>query len=277
MLRLFEHPLSPYAQKVNIALYEKGLPFEATVPDIFGGTDREFLASSPRHEVPTLIRGDVMIFDSTIILEYLEETWPAPLLLPPDPAMRARVEMIDELCDTYFEAITWGVAEIRVFGRTTGDLAHRMLDRARQQVAQMYRRLERELGSGPGSTVTASGGATSRCIRTWPGPSDRGGPDRIDGAVRVAHAGPGARERWAPRGRGSGCNRGVAKPRSARRTGAVRAGVSGPPLGVDYAQRRRARRAVWRGTGQHPLFSRVRVRSVDSGGCRAYGQALVVS
>jgi glutathione S-transferase len=149
MLRLFEHPLSPYAQKVKIALYEKGLPFEATVPDIFGGTDSDFLASSPRREVPTLIDGDVMVFDSTIILEYLEDKWPVPPLLPPDPAMRARVRMIEELCDTYCEAITWGVAEIRVFGRATDDLARRMLERARQQVEKMGQRLERELGARP--------------------------------------------------------------------------------------------------------------------------------
>jgi len=146
MLKLYEHPLSPYAQKVKIALYEKGVPFEAVTPDILGGGDDRFAATNPRLEVPSLVDGEVAVFDSTIILEYLEDKWPAPALLPASPAERARVRMLEELCDTYFEAINWGIAEIRVFGRATGELAERMLARAGEQIGKMLRRLERDLG-----------------------------------------------------------------------------------------------------------------------------------
>ena len=148
MVKLYEHPLSPYAQKVKIALYEKGVAFEATVPNFLGGSEanEEFTTASPRLEVPTLIDGDTTVFDSTIILEYLEDKWPQPPLLPATPAERARVRMLEELCDTYYEAINWGIAEIRVFGRATGDLADRMLARAVEQSAGMQRRLEREFG-----------------------------------------------------------------------------------------------------------------------------------
>ena len=54
MLLLYEHPLSSYAQKVKIALREKGLPFEAVVPDTFGTgrQDGEFADANPRSEVP---------------------------------------------------------------------------------------------------------------------------------------------------------------------------------------------------------------------------------
>ena len=49
MLKLYEHPLSPYAQKVKLALYEKGIGFEAVVPNFLGGgVEAEFAASSPR-------------------------------------------------------------------------------------------------------------------------------------------------------------------------------------------------------------------------------------
>lgn len=147
MLTLYEHPLSPYAQKVKIALYEKGIPFEAVVPDIFGGGTPDFVTSSPRREVPSLIDGETTVFDSTIILEYLEDKWPQPALLPATPAERARVRMLEELCDTYFEAINWGIAEIRVFSRARGELAERMLARAGEQIGKMQQRLERELGS----------------------------------------------------------------------------------------------------------------------------------
>src|SRR5277367_7193265 len=93
MLTLYEHPLSPYAQKCKIALLEKGIPFEAKLPDAFGSgvAGGDFVAENPRHEVPLLVDGDVRIFDSTVILEYLEDKWPAPPMLPASPAERARV------------------------------------------------------------------------------------------------------------------------------------------------------------------------------------------
>ena len=87
---LYEHPLSSYAQKVKIALREKGLDFTAETPPALGSgkAEGQFAASSPRNEVPALIDGDARIFDSTIILEYLEDKFPSPPLLPRDPAAR---------------------------------------------------------------------------------------------------------------------------------------------------------------------------------------------
>jgi glutathione S-transferase len=147
MVTLYEHPLSPFAQKVKIALYEKGIPFEAVTPDIFGGGTPQFVDSSPRREVPSLVDGETTVFDSTIILEYLEDKWPQPAMLPATPAERARVRMLEELEDTYHEAINWAIAEIRVFGRAKGALADQLLKRAGEQIGGMYQRLERELGS----------------------------------------------------------------------------------------------------------------------------------
>jgi glutathione S-transferase/RNA polymerase-associated protein len=88
MIVLYEHPLSPYAQKIKIALREKGIEFESKTPNVsragFGGN--KFIEANPRAEVPALIDGDVKIFDSTIILEYIEDKWsfsirPCPLLI----------------------------------------------------------------------------------------------------------------------------------------------------------------------------------------------------
>lgn len=149
MITLYEHPLSPFAQKVKIALYEKGIPFAAVTPDIFGGGTPEFVRSSPRHEVPSLIDGETTVFDSTIILEYLEDKWPQPSLLPATPAERARVRMLEEIEDTYHEAINWAIAEVRVFGRAKGGAAEQLLKRAGEQIGGIYQRLEREIGAGP--------------------------------------------------------------------------------------------------------------------------------
>ena len=96
MLTLYEHPLSAYAMKVKMALLEKGLEFQAIVPDGManGTAGGAFVDASPRAEIPALIDGDVKVFDSTIILEYLEDKWPHPPLLP-QGAGRARARAHD--------------------------------------------------------------------------------------------------------------------------------------------------------------------------------------
>ena len=148
MLRLYDHPFSPYAQKVKIALREKGQAFEAPLPQGIGvgGALGEFVAANPRAEVPALIDGDVSVFDSTIILEYIEDKWPTPALLPKSPAERARVRMIEEVMDTHFEAINWGLGEIRAFKRATGELAETIEARAAEQSQGYFAWLERQLG-----------------------------------------------------------------------------------------------------------------------------------
>src|SRR5439155_1659368 len=94
------------------------------LPDFMSGRDDAFAAANPRLEVPALVDGDTRVFDSTIILEYIEDRWPTPPLLPAAPAERARVRMLEELCDTYVEPISWAAMEIRLFKREYRD--HRL-------------------------------------------------------------------------------------------------------------------------------------------------------
>lgn len=147
MPKLYEHPFSPYVQKVKIALYEKDVAFEVEVPDAFSGAPTQFGKTSPRLEVPALVDDDFAIFDSTIIVDYIEEKWPTPTLLPPSPRERARVRMIEEVCDTYYEAINWGLMEIRAWKRVSGEPARQLEKRASEQTAGVQAWLERELGT----------------------------------------------------------------------------------------------------------------------------------
>lgn len=149
---LYEHPLSPYAQKVKIALREKNIPFELLLPDGLGsgaGYSQDFAAASPRIEVPALVDGEARVFDSTIILEYIEDKWPTPPLLPASPAARARARMIEDVMDTHYEAINWGLIEVRFMGRTTAELAARLRASAAAQTAAWRRWLTSELGTAP--------------------------------------------------------------------------------------------------------------------------------
>jgi len=139
--------LSPYAQKVKIALREKGVDFDcATTVGAGAAPDPVFLAANRRAEVPVLIDGETAIFDSTIILEYIEDRWPTPALLPAVAADRARVRMIEEVMDTHFEAINWGLGELNWFRRATGELAASLKANAARQTQGFFAWLERELG-----------------------------------------------------------------------------------------------------------------------------------
>ena len=151
MPTLYDHPLSPYAQKVRIALREKGVAFELALPGGLGadGAAGEFAEANPRAEVPVLIDGETRVFDSTIILEYIEDKWPSPPLLPAGAAERARVRMIEEVMDTHYEAINWAMGEINWFRRAEGDFAEQLKAKAAEQTAGFLSWLERQLGDRP--------------------------------------------------------------------------------------------------------------------------------
>lgn len=101
MITLYSGPLSLFSRKVEIALREKGLPFErimAPFSQSAGYEPRhpEVVALNPKRQVPILNDEGLVVYDSTIILEYLDEAYPQPALYPRTPAARARCRL-DEL------------------------------------------------------------------------------------------------------------------------------------------------------------------------------------
>jgi len=111
MLLLYEHPLSSYAQKVKIALREKGVTFTVQVPEDLGSGRRgSFAAMNPRMEIPVLIDGDFSASDSSVICAYLDEAYPDRPLLPSNPRDRARARWFEEYADTRLgDVFIWGL------------------------------------------------------------------------------------------------------------------------------------------------------------------------
>ena len=149
-LVLYEHPLSPYAQKVKLALLTKSIPFSLVNLAMMTDTQRaEFAAWNPRAEVPVLVDDGFAIYDSTIILEYIEDRWPEPPLLPLEPQARARVRIIEEAMDTHFESNTWGLSEVKHFGRASGSLANTLSAFGHNEIRQWFSWLDHQLGNDP--------------------------------------------------------------------------------------------------------------------------------
>jgi glutathione S-transferase len=101
MLKLHYHPLSTFARRVRIALIEKGIQAELVEVDMMARAHRSpaYLALNPYGRVPTLEEDGFVLYESTAILQYLEETHPTPPLVPADARGRALVAMHVKLCD----------------------------------------------------------------------------------------------------------------------------------------------------------------------------------
>lgn len=106
-MTLYSGPLSMFGAKAQIACLEKGLPIDLVMVP-FTGDHRyepkhaEVLRINPKRQVPVLVHGDVEIFDSTQIFEYLEHKWPQPALWPVDPAARAGARLLELKSDEVF-------------------------------------------------------------------------------------------------------------------------------------------------------------------------------
>ena len=146
---LYDHPLSSYCQKVKIALREKGVAFERILPEDFGTGRRDtgFANANPRGEVPVLLPdGRTPIFESTIILDFIEESWPEPALLPQDALRRAYARMTEEVCDSQYEAVNWGFGELLWFRRAEGSAAQRLKEQAARDTTALQDWLAGRLG-----------------------------------------------------------------------------------------------------------------------------------
>lgn len=158
MMKLYSGPLSLFARKVEIGLSEKGLvegrDFEREMVPF--SQERGYqpkhpvvLEVNPKGQVPVLIDGDLRLFDSTLILEYLDDRFPAPPLLPKEAAARAAARQLELYADEILFPL------MRKLGYRTEalpqDAAQRgALDLAGQQaeaaIAAEYARLDSRLG-----------------------------------------------------------------------------------------------------------------------------------
>jgi glutathione S-transferase len=156
---LFTTARSPYARKVRIALLEKGLPFELSLVDLTNPTP-EFAARSPLGKVPLLVDEDgTLVFDSTVMVEYLEDRYPAPAFLGASRHERLLHRELDELGDTLADQ---AVAAFLSKGRDDHGGEARALGLAGRAATEIERRLAdgrfpAEFGVGQAAVIAGLG------------------------------------------------------------------------------------------------------------------------
>ena len=146
IMKLFDNAFSPFAFKVRVALYEKGLDFEQRA--LRTAAEREELRRlNPRDEVPALEDGGAVIYDSTVICEYLDDRYPSPSLRPVDPAERARCRALELISDTQLDGCLFVMGLLKA----SDELQRRVpgaLPRAAAILAKHHANLERALAEG---------------------------------------------------------------------------------------------------------------------------------
>jgi len=141
-LKLISHKLCPYVQRAVIALNEKGAAFERVDIDLANKPDW-FLKLSPLGKVPVLTvasdDGEVALFESNVICEYIEETQGGAKLHPQDPLQRAQRRAWMEFGSAILSDL-WGL-------ETTTDAT--IFESKREAIAAKFARVEAALGAGP--------------------------------------------------------------------------------------------------------------------------------
>ena len=88
-MTLFSDPTCQYSHRVRIVLAEKGVTVD--IEDIEGnGVTEEILEANPYGTLPTLVDRDLALYESKVVMEYLDERFPHPPLLPVYPVARAQ-------------------------------------------------------------------------------------------------------------------------------------------------------------------------------------------
>lgn len=134
-IRVIGSYISPYVRKVLVCLETKGIGYEIDPIAPFAGNEA-FARLSPLRRVPVLIDGGLVLNDSSVICQYLEDKFPSPSLYPRDIGERARARWLEEYADTRLaDGLIWRLFyELSIKRRTTGQAADEAVLRQAREV-----------------------------------------------------------------------------------------------------------------------------------------------
>jgi len=145
MIKLYTFPPSTNSRKVRIALLEKGLEFERINVDLTKREQKtpEYLKIHPFGQIPALDDEGFIVYDSTVINEYLEDEYPYPSLMPKDSEGRARVRLMEDFRDSHFNP--YFVHIIQEMRKPEGERDAARIDNAKAEITKAFDTIEQEL------------------------------------------------------------------------------------------------------------------------------------
>jgi glutathione S-transferase len=147
-MKLLGSLTSPYVRKVRIVMAEKKLDFQLVLEDVWGADD--ILRSNPLGKVPCLVmEGGEAVFDSRVIVEYLDTLSPVGKLIPPSGRERIEVRTWEALADGLLDACILARLEATWGGRTAGERSQAWIDRQMSRVIASLRSMAQGLGDKP--------------------------------------------------------------------------------------------------------------------------------
>ena len=141
MMRLYSGTTCPYSHRCRIVLYEKGMDFEVIDIDLMSRAE-DIAAINPYNKVPVLIERDLILYEANIINEYIDERFPHPQLMPPDPVMRGRARLFLHR----FEQELYSQVDVIEQGGKNADQARSIIRDNLTQLAQILTRQKFLLG-----------------------------------------------------------------------------------------------------------------------------------
>jgi len=93
MMNLYSGTTCPFSHRCRIVLYEKQMDFQVIDVDLFNKPE-DIAIINPYNRVPVLVDRDLVLYESNIINEYIDERFPHPQLMPPDPQTRAKARQL---------------------------------------------------------------------------------------------------------------------------------------------------------------------------------------
>jgi glutathione S-transferase len=145
MIKLYSYGPSSNSRKVRAALAEKGLEFTRINIDLSKKEQKspEYLKIHPFGQVPALDDEGFILYDSTVINEYLEDEYPYPPLMPKDSEGRARARLLEDLRDNHFNPAAGQL--YRELRKPEGERDQKIIEQARGKITECLDRLEKEL------------------------------------------------------------------------------------------------------------------------------------
>jgi len=149
-VKLYSGPLSLFTAKVRVALAEKGIPYERievgwSLAQRYRPHHPDVVALNPKQQVPVLVDGEVVVYDSTLILEYLEERQPTPPLYPQGLAERARCRRLEAAADEILFPQVWALIDSGFYPTPGDDASAQRRREATSELGRLQLELDRQL------------------------------------------------------------------------------------------------------------------------------------